>query len=132
MENLEQLIQEGASLKSQRDALDAHLKQINQQISGLMDFNGKKTAHAFSAGHKVTVQLRENVRWDQTKLEQVRESIGNDEFLTIMRPEWKPRSKKDLDGYLAHGQHAEGFRWAMEVREGAPLVKYEALEEEAA
>lgn len=131
IQSTEDLIREGASLKSRIERDRERLQSINQQLAQMAEFkDGKKTGHLIGAGFKVKVQLRENEKWDQGKLSQVREVMGP-AFFDIFAAEYKPRSSKDLNGFLKHGpiDFRQGIELAREVKQGAPQVTFEALED---
>ena len=79
-------------------------------------------------GHKVKVQVKEYVKWDQDRLNKV-QSFNPSKFSEVFKTEYKPVSKKTLDGFLEHGNKnmADGVRWAMKVTPGAPQVSFESL-----
>ena len=74
---MEALIKEGAQLKAQIDQLSIRLREINNTLAQKAEFNdGKKTAHLFAPGIKAMIQLRENVKWDQARLLEVKKHFG--------------------------------------------------------
>ncbi len=128
---LEELIREGAGLKIQLDEITAKLREVNRKLEGLADFNGKKTAYLVGGGFKVTVQKRENVKWLQDRILQLKANIPHDLFTSLFKISYEPISKKTIDEFLQHGDHdlAQGVVWCREISPGAPQVTFEKLEE---
>jgi len=125
------LIREGAALKESIDEATKRLRDVNRRLAELAVFpEGKKTAHLEGAGFKVDIQKKEYIKFDQTKLDVARKTMGNDLFLKPFTYVFKERSKKDLDAFLAYGDAALAamVREAMEISEGAPQVTYRPVE----
>ena len=123
------LIREAAALDAEIKGKSERLKELKLKLAALAEFKpGSMTGHLVGGGHKVKVQVKEYVKWDQDKLDQVR-SFNPAKFNEIFKPEYKPISKKTLDGFLEHGNKnmADGVRWAMTVTPGAPQVTFESL-----
>lgn len=129
--DVEQLVQKGATLKAQITELSEQLKAIDIELAGKADYKpGSKTGHMVAGGFKVTVSLKDNVKWDQIKLLQIKELLP-DAFSASFIPEYKPASAKALDAVIKQDENfAKAISWAREVTPGKPAVKYEALEEE--
>ena len=63
---LNALVSEYVRLRQELDAKQACLKELAAALAGAAVFpEGKGTAHIRSAGYDVTVQRRQNVKWDQ-------------------------------------------------------------------
>lgn len=123
------LIREAAALEAEIKAKTEKLKELKLKLAALAEFKpGSKTGHLVGGGCKVKVQVKEYVKWDQDKLSQVR-SFNPAKFAEVFKAEFKPISKKTLDGFLEHGNRnmADGVRWAMTVTPGAPQVTFESL-----
>ena len=97
------LIQAGAKLKNEIDALQLQLKDINQQIFEKTTFvDGKNTVNTKAGSITAKIQKKETYAWDQAKLDAARNIIGDAKFMEIFAFKWKESSKKTLDGFLAH------------------------------
>lgn len=132
MNDISSLIAEGAALKADIDSKTARLRDINLALASLASFpEGKATAKLAGSGYAVKIQKRENVKWDQAKLEAARSSMGNEAFFSVFAWKFEPKSKKILDGFLGYGDpsYAAMIEDARTVSDGAPQVTYEAIEE---
>ena len=97
------LIQAGAKLKNEIDALQLQLKDINQQIFEKTTFvDGKNTVNTKAGSITAKIQKKETYAWDQAKLDAARNIIGDAKFMEIFAFKWKESSKKTLDGFLAN------------------------------
>lgn len=125
------MVVRGAELKIQIKAMEEELKSINEALAKIADFrNGAKTGTILESGIKVTVKLRENVKWFQDRLHQVR-SLLPDQFQNAFTTEFKPASSKDLKAAMEENeQFAKAVEWAREVKPGAPTVTYERIEDD--
>ena len=95
------LIQEGAKLKAEMDAIQLQLKDVNQQIFEQTTFiDGKNTVNTKAGNITAKIQKKETYAWDQAKLDEARQVIGDAKFLDIFSFQWKAASKKKLDGFL--------------------------------
>ena len=129
-EAVSSLVQEGAALKARIDSDTARLREINRELAEQATFpDGKNTAKIEENGVKATIQLKTYTKYDQEKLDAARRAMGNEAFLKPFTYEFKPRSKKDLDAFLAYGDPAQTamVRDAMTITEGAPQVTYEQV-----
>lgn len=125
------LIREGARLKGIIDEATVSLRDINRQLAEQATFpEGKNTARLSGAGFNVTIQKKAYTKYDQDKLDAARKAMGNDLFLKPFTYEFKPRSKKELDAFMAYGDPGQAamIREAMTISEGAPQVSYEPME----
>lgn len=128
------LIQRYVALKLELDQKQALLREIAAELAESAPFpEGKKTAHIIGAGYDVTVQRRENVKWDQKKLEAARQAMGNEDFFKVFAWEFKPASAKALNGFLDYGDpaHVEAVRGARTLTQGAPSITFAPIEEVA-
>ena len=123
------LIQEGANLKIQIEAMTERLRQINAALATEAEFkNGKKTGYLVGGGFKVKVVLRDNVKWDQEKLVQVISHLPV--LQDCFRTEYKPDSKK-LELAMARSEEVEkAIVWARTITPGTPAVTYEPIQTE--
>ncbi len=131
MMNVETMLQEGARLKAEIAAATERLRQINQAVAGAAQFkDGAKTGHVVAGGVRAKVSLRDNVRWDQERLLQLRQFCP-EAFERAFKAEFKPASAKGLQEAMAmDAGFAEGVEWARTVSPGAPQVDYEILADE--
>jgi hypothetical protein len=130
---VDELISEGAKLKQSIDAATSALREINFKLATTIPFkDGAKSTSTYGAGYKVKIQLRDNVSWDQGKLLQAKGFFPEDQWSALFKTIFEPTSKKALDSFLSNGEPelANGIRWAMTVKPGAPSVVYEKIEED--
>lgn len=127
MEKLDQLIQEGASLKMKIAAMSQRLKEVNQAIAPKAEFkDGSKTGYLVGGGFKVKVVNRENMKWNQKSLETVRQHFKV--FDSVFKSEFKPKSFKDLkEAMLRDAEFEKAVNWARTVTPGAPTITYEEV-----
>jgi hypothetical protein len=128
---IESLIREGARLKGEIEAAQARLRKINLKLTESARFeNGRQTAYLFGAGYRVKLRLQENIAWDQEKLLKLREYLPEGKFGELFKAVYEPTSKKTIDGFIAHADPdlADGVKWCMGVKPGAPQVTYELVE----
>jgi transketolase len=126
---MEALIKEGAQLKAQIDRQSERLREINKTLAEKAEFKeGKKTAHLFAPGIKATVQLRENVKWDQARLLEVKKHFAW--FDSVFKSDYKPKSSKELTVAMAKSAEFEkAVAWARTITPAAPGVTYETVEQ---
>ncbi|MGE4442738.1 MAG: hypothetical protein AB7D27_14815 [Desulfomicrobium sp.] len=125
------LIREGSALKEEIDEKSGRLREIHTRLAGLATFkDGKKTATVEGAGLRAKVQLKTYVKFDQEKVAFARTKMGDHAFSQVFGWTFKPRSQKDLDGFLAHGnpELVALVRDVMTITPGAPQVTYEPVE----
>lgn len=128
-EQIESLIEEGAMLKEEVQAKTQRLREIGAILAEQAQFpEGKNTAHIVGCRFKATVQKKETISWDQDALGQARFGLGDNEFFGLFGWEFKPKAKKDLDGFLKHSPKAELIRSAMIIKQATPAVSFAALE----
>ena len=126
-----ELVVRGAELRIQIKSQEEELKGINATLAKLAEFkNGSKTGHLCESGIKVTVQRRDNVKWFQDRLSQVKDLLP-EEFNRTFVYEYKPESSRTLESVMKENeQFAKAVEWARQVKEGAPYVTYERIEDE--
>ena len=131
MSEIKDLVVRGAELKLQIKAMDEELKTINAAIAKLAEFkNGAKTGHLLESGIKVTVSLRENVKWMQDRLMTVKDLLP-DQFYKAFIYKYEPASSKELKAAMEeNAEFAKAVEWAREVKPGSPTVTYERIEDE--
>jgi hypothetical protein len=128
---IESLIREGARLKGEIDCALSMLRKINLKIAESVVFEkGKQTAYLFGAGYKVKVRMQENIAWDQEKLLKLREYLPEGKFGELFKVVYEPTSKNAIYGFVAHADPdlADGVKWCMSVKPGAPHVTYEPID----
>ena len=98
---LVELIQTGAKLKTELDAIQAKLRDINQEIFEKTTFtDGKNTVNSRAGNITAKIQRKETYAWDQAKLDEARRIIGDAKFMDVFAFKWQAASKKKLDGFL--------------------------------
>lgn len=125
------LIREGAALKAEIDEKSERLREIHARLAGIATFaSGKKTATLEGTGLRAKVRLKVYVKFDQEKVAFARVKMGDAAFAALFKWTFAPRSQKDLDAFLIHGQpeYVALVRDAMTITSGAPQVTYEPVE----
>lgn len=106
--------------KERLDAAQSAFDNLRLEIAKETTFPpGSKTAHHVFDGLKVTVQLRENVSWDQDKLAEVQKRFPA-EFPQFFKTEFKPVTAKALE--FVPEQMKKGVEWAKTVKQGTPGI----------
>ncbi len=126
--DLKTLINEGAMLKNQIDAMKGRLDEINAMLSECADFSKSNTAHLVGDGVSATLTRKMNTRWNQVGLNALRMEMGDGAFFDVFAWEFKPTAKKDLDAALKYSPHASKIKDCMTTSPGKPSVKYEIVE----
>ena len=123
------LIQEGARLKEQILAMTDRLREINAQLAECAEYpNGGKTGHLSGGGYLIKVILRDNIKWDQERIQQMISHLPG--VKECFKAEYKPDNRK-LEKVMAKDEAVEkAVAWARTVTPGAPTVTYERLDEE--
>ena len=127
----ETLVREAVSLKAWLSTAKERLAELHAELAKRAEFKeGSKTGTLVAAGHRVKVSLKEKATWDQKLLGEARASIGDTTFFQVFAWEYKPKSKKDLDGFLQYAQPdaRKLIEQAMTTKPEAPSIKYEPLE----
>lgn len=100
---LSAMINRAYDIKQQIDNLSVELKDLNAKIYEEAVFaDGKKTTYLAGDGLCAKIVKKENRKWDQGKLNIARMNMGDEKFLTLFNFEWKPKSAKDIDGFLGY------------------------------
>lgn len=98
-----ELILEGLGLKAEIVERQTRLKEIQAQLTPMAVFpEGKNTATVQGNGVMAKVANKVEYAWDQGKLNTARVTLGDEAFLGLFAFEWKPKAKKELDGFLKH------------------------------
>ena len=128
-QQVESLIEEGAMLKEELHAKQQRLREIGAILFDRAQFaDGKNTAHIVGCRFKATIQRKENISYDQDMLAQARFALGDVDFFNLFGWEFKPKAKKELDGFLKHSPKADLIRSAMIIKPATPSVSFAALE----
>lgn len=132
MTNVSELIREGMAIKARIDADKWRLQSINKTLADIAEYKeGCATGHIYDAEYHVKVTRKTNVKWDQVELNRVRDAMGDHLFCEIFTWEFKPKSKKTLDGFLQYGDKmmVAMVNGARTETAGTPAVEYEILED---
>lgn len=125
--NIDDLIRSGIELRKAIDDLKKQLDNVNDQLASAAVFpQGKATTYVQGETLRAKVIHRSYEKWDQDKLHAARSAMGDAAFLSLFKYEWSPRAKKDVQGFLAHGdqKHAQLLKDALTTRL-TPVVVYE-------
>lgn len=117
-------------LEDEASRLKAEAQQIKDKLAAMATFKpGSATGHVQTPTHKVTVTRRETVKYDQAKLDEARQAIGDKAFLSAFKWEFKPIDKRTLDHWLAVAadEHKAFVLRAMTTKPAAPSVKVKEL-----
>ncbi len=126
---LPELIKEAYALKQEADRIKARLAEVNQTISASVTFPpDKNTVTGVAANLICKVSKKENLKWDQAKLNQARATLGDELFLSLFSYEWKHQSKPVLDNFLQHNGQAKPVLDALTITESFSVT----VEEKAA
>ena len=125
--NIDQLIRTGKELRATIDQLKKQLDNVNEQLASAAVFaNGKATTYVQGEELRAKVVNRAYEKWDQEKLHTARAAMGDAAFLSLFKYEWSPRAKKEVQGFIAHGdpRHTKLLKDALTTRM-TPVVVYE-------
>lgn len=126
--NIAALINEGAQIKANMDAMKNRLDEINAVLAEAADFSKSNTAHLVGDGVKATLTRKINTRWDQPGLNALRLEMGDGAFFDVFAWKFEPTGKKNLDAALKYSPHANQIKACMTTTPGKPSVKYENVE----
>lgn len=99
---LADLITKAAYMHKELTEKKEEFQKIKDEITKLAIIpQGKMSTQINANGITCKVQCTERLSWDQQKLCQARAKIGDEIFMQAFVYEWKPRSKKDLDGFMS-------------------------------
>lgn len=125
------LIDEAAALDNEIRQKTEQLRELKKTLAEAAIYrDGSKTGRLVSTNFEVTIQQRDNVKWDQTKLNEARLAMGDAAFFKIMKWTFEPTSAKTLNGFLEFGDQGQAglIAAARTVTPGAPAVTFERLE----
>lgn len=130
--NANEIVSEYAKLKAEIEQKQARLRELAGQIDGLAIFpEGKNTTHLCAAGYNVTIQRRQNIKWNQKALNDCRVKLGDDLFFKLFTWEFKANTRA-LTGFLDMGdQHqAAIIAAARTVTPGATQISLDLINQE--
>jgi hypothetical protein len=128
-EDLSDLIDRAGALDVEVKRKTEELRSMKARLAELAEYKeGSKTGHAFGGRFKITVSLRENVKWDQEALNRLRDAMGDEEFFKVFEWAFEPRSKKLLDGAIEFGRFGEAIKGTFTTAPGAPQVTFKPIE----
>ena len=128
---LDLLAQEYARNKAEADRLTARNAEIAEALEKAARFkDGSNTGHVMAGGYRFTVSRKFNTKWLADKLEEARKALTDELFFKVFAWEYKPRSKKELDGFLEYAspEFRAAILAAMETSPGRPSVRMEAMQ----
>jgi hypothetical protein len=107
-------VEELGNLKAEADRIAARIRALKDGIDAAVEFEGgKKSATLFSDSWKVTIHRKNDIKWDQDRIEAIRARMPEDDFFGLFKWEYRHASKKVLDAHLARpeysGMLAEAF-----------------------
>lgn len=130
-EAIKDLVVRGSELKLQIQNMTKLLHDINTELVKVAEFkNGSKSGHLFEAGIKVTVQVKENIKYLQDRLMQLKDLVP-EAFNEAFVYEYKPASSKALLAAMKeNADFAKGVEWSRQITPGAPYVTYEKIDDD--
>lgn len=106
--------------KERLDAAQSVFDNLRLEVTKETEFPiGSKTAHHTFDCFKITIQLRENVSWDQEKIAKVKEHFP-EQFPQFFKAEYKPVAAKALE--FAPPEMQKAIDWAKIVKPGTPGI----------
>ena len=129
--DIDAIIREGVELRCTVDALKARLDEVNRQLAEMAVFpEGRNTAWICGSEYKARVVNRVYEKWDQSLLDEAREAMGHETFALLFKQVWEPVSRRDVQGFLAHGpvEFAEKLRGALSTKV-TPAVSFVTQDE---
>lgn len=93
--NLDELMSRAVVLKQEIDLRKTELEIINDELARRAKFeDGKATAYITGQAYKAKIVKRTNDRWDQEKLNYLRQVVGDPIFMKGFKFSWDARGKK--------------------------------------
>ncbi len=127
--SMPELITEAYTLKQEADRIKTRLAEVNQAIAANAVFPPDKNTITGTAGNLICkVSKKESLKWDQSKLNQARATLGDPLFLSLFSYEWKHQSKPVLDNFLRHNEQAKPVLDALTITSSVSVT----VEERAA
>jgi hypothetical protein len=130
MNKAEALVQEWIKNKAEADNITARNREIASILAGLAEYRpNSATGRVPVEGYKVTVTLKNNVKWDQGALQAARIKMGDEQFARVFSYKFEPRGKV-LPAFLQTGEAdiVRLVRDAMTTTPGQPALKVEGVE----
>jgi hypothetical protein len=122
------MVDELAILKSEEGRIKERAKAVKERLDRMLEFGGKRTLHLFGDVFKATVQARTDIKWDQERIEGLRQAMPEEEFLDLFKWEYKHSSKKTLDGYLKHSPFKKAIKEAFTEVAASNYYTFDPLE----
>ena len=129
-ENMADLIDRAGILDAEVKRKTEELRALKVRLAGLAEYKeGSKTGHAFGDRFKITVSLKENVKWNQEGLNKLRDKMGDAKFFKVFDWEFVPKSKKILDGAIEFDEvFGKDIMGTFTTTPGAPQVTFKPIE----
>ena len=123
----DKLIRRGLELRCSIDTLRKQLDDVNRQIVEAAEFpEGKATAWVLGKGCRARVMNRVYEKWDQRKLDEARDALGEEAFRQLFRAVWEPVSRREVQDFLARApEHERDALLAALDSKTTPQVSYE-------
>ena len=104
----DKLIRRGLELRCSIDTLRKQLDDVNRQIVEAAEFpEGRNTAWVQGRDCRARVMNRVYEKWDQRKLDEARDALGEEAFRQLFRAVWEPVSRRDVQDFLARAPENE-------------------------
>ena len=124
------LVDRAALLHGEITEKSAQLKEIKAKLAHLAKYReGSATGHIYGSRFSATVTLKKNIKWDQGKLEGLREDIGDGDFMKVFTWEYKPISQKEVDAAVKHASFGGKIEECFVATEGSPQVVFKPMED---
>jgi hypothetical protein len=109
---------------------ETEMKAVKEALVPYVEFrDGCATGHLTGRRFAVKVLRKENVKWDQGKLDALRRDMGDEAFFRVFRWSFEPVSKKTLDAVIEFSEHGPRIREAFTSRPGSPQFTFLPLED---
>jgi hypothetical protein len=106
MSNVDELIDKAAILKADITDKTKILHALQEQIEALLEWPDKQASlTAFGRAFKAKIVTKTAVKWDQEKLDELRKTMGDDDFFTLFSFEYKPVNFSKLDNIWVYHQY---------------------------
>jgi hypothetical protein len=129
-QGVRELVDQAAILAEEISQKTEDLRALKDRLAQLADYKeGSMTGRVFGGHYTATVTRKETMTWDQGKLDALRKTIGNREFLRVFKYEFKPIAKKEADAAIKHASYGHILAEALTVKEGSPQVAFKRMED---
>ncbi len=101
-ERLNRSVEEAFALKSEKDRIDARLKELYSFIIAQANFNkdNKTVMLEIALPYVVKVVARDTIKWNQSKLLSLRNELDTNDFERLFKSEYKHQSKQVIDNFI--------------------------------